>query len=509
MFRNIRFYVLAASFLLSAALFLYIDRTTRLTQIYALAAVTYLYFALLAGPLCYTFKFLPFRGHYLKARRAIGVSAFYFGLLHACLAFFGQLGGFKGLGFLPGKYLLAISFGFTTLVILSLMAATSFDYLIRKLTYPKWKMLHRFVYLAGILVIIHALMLGTHFSNLSENIPRLFLVALSFLGMLEANRFDAFLQKFFPRLPRFGFTFVLVWGLIIAAVIYVFYPSRFAPSLGIHSQHIQIAKETQKELSATPGSTISALQGDRSKRFTVSFLHSQNLNPNRDTKLTFQIFDASNGNKVVLFSRVYDKTLHLIIVDNELKYFSHIHPNQSGQDFEILTSFPHTGTYHLYLDFQPLGAIEQQFAFTIKIGDSKNESLADFKPDTQLTKIFGNHEVTLTKPEPFSASQISTGQQRIKITLKDVKTQQPITTLQPYLAAFGHLVMINQKTYDYVHVHPTNLTAPKEGENGGPVVEFMPLGLYGPIKPGIYRVFAQFNPDGKLLLADYVIEITP
>ena len=67
--------------------------------------------------------------------------------------------------------------------------------------------------------------------------------------------------------------------------------------------------------------------------------------------------------------------------------------------------------------------------------------------------------------------------------------------------------MIEQTNYTYLHVHPTVILAEKTTKTGGPRVEFLPLGLYGPIRPGIYRVFAQFNPDGNLMVADYTIEI--
>jgi hypothetical protein len=67
--------------------------------------------------------------------------------------------------------------------------------------------------------------------------------------------------------------------------------------------------------------------------------------------------------------------------------------------------------------------------------------------------------------------------------------------------------MINTKTFDYIHVHPNDLTVPKPNQNGGPKVEFMPLGLYGPITPGIYRVFGQFNPNNELFTSDFTIKI--
>lgn len=516
---NIRFYVLFFSVSLSLAIFFLVKSSIpegglqiiRLTQIYALTAVTYLYLAVLVTPLIRTFPVIPLKVHILKARRAIGVSTFYFAGLHASLAFFGQLGGFTGLIFLPSKYLLAIILSFTALIILSLMAATSFDYMVTKLTFPKWKMLHRFVYLAGILILIHALMLGTHFQDLFGLIPQILFIALGILFLLEANRFDNFLQNKFVNLPRFGFTLILVVIFLTIYFMYSLFPisSNGTLSLGVHAYHIQLAKEAQKGLtnSSINLPNIPSLQGDRTKRFTVSFNDPQNISPNQDVTLSFKVFDASSGNQIQLFQRVYEKVLHLIVVDSELKFFNHIHPDLTDQGFEITTQFPHPGRYHLYLNFQPLGAIEQQLAFTVDVGNVTNPALSSFPIDQNLTKVFGNYEVTLNYPSPLKAADLSIGSQKLTFNIKDAKTKESITNLKPYLAAFGHLVMINTGTYDYLHVHPNNLVTPKATDLGGPIIEFLPLGLYGPIKPGIYRVFAQFNPNGNLMVTDFTIKI--
>src|SRR5258708_6698150 len=105
---NIRFYVWLLTIGLSLLIYFWVTinfsypslEIIRLTQISGLMAVIYLYFTLLAGPLCYVWKSFAWRGEYLKARRALGVSAFYFSLVHSGLAFFGQLGGFTGLFYL-------------------------------------------------------------------------------------------------------------------------------------------------------------------------------------------------------------------------------------------------------------------------------------------------------------------------------------------------------------------------------------------------------------------------
>ncbi len=513
--KNIRFYVLCLAILFSIAIFVGVFlkipegslRIIKLTQLYALTTLSLLYITLLIGPATYVFRWIPFRGDIYRARRAIGVSTFYFAVLHASFAFFGELGGFRGLFFLSNKYLLAISLSFTALCILAAMASTSFDFMVIKLG-TKWKLLHRFIYLVAVLILVHALMLGTHFQDISGWIPQIFLGAFAVLLLLEANRFDAYLSRRLVNLPRFGISLVVVIGLISSYFLYSFLPQDAALSIGIHAAHIQLAKQAQGGSTAnlpTNLANIPGLQGDRTKRFTVSFNRPDLVSPNQDVTLRFQVFDASSGNQVQLFSTVYEKLMHLIIVDSSLNYFSHIHPVQDANGFTITTQFPKDGEYHLYINFQPLGAIEQQFAFTLKVGSGALQ-LSSAVPDDDQTKTFGDYMVSVSHPKPLLAAQLSVGGQRLKFTMRD-KNGNAVTNLKPYLAAFGHLVIINEQTFDYLHVHPANLVAPKPDAVSGPDVEFLPIGIYGPVKPGTYRVFAEFNPGGKLFVSDFTVEV--
>jgi DMSO/TMAO reductase YedYZ heme-binding membrane subunit len=520
LFRNIRFYLLTFSILLSLVIFLFVilnipegsQQITKLSQLYALIAVVYLYLALLATPLTKLFD-LPFNLKYLKARRAIGVSAFWFGLLHTLISFFGGLGGFNGLFFLNNKYLFSLAIGFVALIILSIMAFTSFDYWVAKLTFKRWKKIHRFVYVAAFLLLVHTLMLGSHFSNLSDLIPQIFIIAMILLISLESFRFDNYLKSKFPFLPNFGVALGIYLIMTSALITYLNSPGKEGTSspFNIHAAHIEIAKQAQQgQVNSNINPSVvnnPGLVGDRTRRYSVSFNNPPNIQPNQDTELDFQINNASSGEKVGLYQRVYEKVAHLIVVDNELKYFSHIHPDQTDQGFTIKTQFPHPGRYHLYLDFQPLGAIEQQFGFTVDVGTVTNPATAAIPQDFSFSKIFDKYHVILSFTKPLKASDLSVGNQLLSFQILDSSTHLPITTLKPYLAAFGHLVMINEETYEYIHVHPTNLVAPAPNANGGPDVEFLPLGLYGPIKPGIYRVFAQFNPDNNLFTADFTVKV--
>lgn len=514
LFTNVRFYILIFSALLSGAIYFWAkisfdtdySQAVNLTQTYALVAVTYLYFALLASPLVRFFPSFPFRAKYIQARRALGVSAFFFGCLHAYYAFFKELGGFESLGFLNLKYLTAITLSTLALTILSLMALTSFDFIIDKLGFRNWKFLHRFVYVAGLLITVHALMLGSAFTDLSSAIPQVFGVALSLLLILEAVRLDRYFSSKFLNYPKAGLSLVIIISVLVSFYAINLLPQEITSQLSVHQAHLKAVQDLTKTtdvpefLKNMPG-----MQGDKTKRYTLDLDYPEKIEANKSVNFKFKVYDASTGNQISFFNKTYDKLIHMIIVDSSLTYYRHIHPELVGSEFQIQEAFPKDDRYHIYLDFQPSGAIEQQFAFNVKVGQT-DSPIASQRVDETLEKDFGNYKVALSFQKPLKASRMSLGDQVINFKIMD-KNGNPVTTLKPYLATFGHLVMIKQDSYDYLHIHPMIYKSVGPNENGGPEVVFMPAGIYGPIKPGIYRLFAQFNPDNNLITADFTVKV--
>lgn len=510
---NIRVYVYALSLVFTIGVYLLVRASLpdsslqgiRLTEIYGFASVVLLYLSLLISPLGQLFKTLPYRGQLFRSRRAVGVSAFFFGWLHALIAFFGQLQGFGGLGFLSANYLTALVLGLVGLLIMTAMAITANDALVDRLGFTRWKSLHRLIYIGSWLIVVHVLMLGAHYVSLASGVARISLAALVILWGLEAIRFDGYLKG---RWPQKNWSIAVMFGFFASMVGIGYYVGSASGSagLGVHAQHLALAKQAQQQSQTPTTGSIPSLTGDATKRFSTSFSHPDQIDPNQPVNLSFKLYDSSNGNPAPPLVKLYDKFAHLVIVDNELNYYNHIHPDDQDGTLVIQTSFPHPGRYHLYLNVQPAGAIEQQFGYSLDVGGS-GDGTSTQPLDTALTKTVSGYQVTLSSGV-LRASDLSNGRQKLTFSFKDA-TGQPFTQLKPYLAAFGHLVMINQQTYDYIHVHPTNITPPAADANGGPDVQFLPLGLYGPIKPGTYRVFGQFNPNNQLIVADFTIKVEP
>ncbi len=223
---NSRFYILVFSVLLSVALASWIRSAVpgdqlfyiRTEQAYGWVSLIFWYIAVMVSPLGYVFgkgrgviKQLTF------ARRAIGVSAAYFACLHFAVSLWGQIGGLAGLGLLPDRYKWSLGFGAVALAVLVLMAATSFDKVVSYMTFRRWKLLHRLVYGAGILVILHVWMIGTHVAY--DGIKIAAFVALVIFFGLESYRVAGTIAKRYERLKRKEYLTALFIGLWLAWVL--------------------------------------------------------------------------------------------------------------------------------------------------------------------------------------------------------------------------------------------------------------------------------------------------
>ncbi|OXM82897.1 hypothetical protein [Paenibacillus rigui] len=69
-------------------------------------------------------------------------------------------------------------------------------------------------------------------------------------------------------------------------------------------------------------------------------------------------------------------------------------------------------------------------------------------PDASLDKVFDRKRVKL------SFGQLAVNQQlTLTFSFHDDQTAEPITDLQPYLGAIGHVTILSQDGEQYLHVH--------------------------------------------------------
>ncbi len=217
----------------------------------------------------------------------------------------------------------------------------------------------------------------------------------------------------------------------------------------------------------------------------------ENARAGENTTIRIHIQDEK-GKPVEDFDINHEKLLHLIVVSKDLSYFDHIHPEyKGGGEFEITTSFPAGGEYKLIADYVPTGGGKTTQTEWIKVEGTSADAVP-LQPDRNHSKIVDGVQVTLQNDHPQAGQDFE-----LNFILADAKTKKPVTDLEPYLGAVGHVVILSEDTEDYLHVHPM------EEKAKGPEARFV---TNFPSK-GLYKIWAQFQRNGKLLTVPFVIEV--
>ena len=87
-----------------------------------------------------------------------------------------------------------------------------------------------------------------------------------------------------------------------------------------------------------------------------------------------------------------------------------------------------------------------------------------------------------------------------RLTLSVSRDGRPVTDLQPYLGAFGHLVVLRDGDLAYLHAHPVG-EADGAGAPPGPNVRFATTAP----SAGDYRLFLDFKHDGVVRTAAFTV----
>ncbi len=196
--------------------------------------------------------------------------------------------------------------------------------------------------------------------------------------------------------------------------------------------------------------------------------------------LTFHVEDPKTGAAVKKFEVVHEKLFHLFLVSEDLRHFSHEHPqlDPSGA-FRFRWTFPQPGPYRVLTDFYPAGGTPQMHASTLFIAGQAPRRIA-LKPDVAPQKG-ANLEVELITEPPQPLAGFKTLMFfRLKPAAGDLK-------LESYLGAWGHMLAASEDLIDLVHNHPFLA-------DGGPQVQF---NMIFP-REAIYRVWVQFQNAGEV-----------
>ncbi|OZM79978.1 hypothetical protein [Pseudonocardia sp. MH-G8] len=210
------------------------------------------------------------------------------------------------------------------------------------------------------------------------------------------------------------------------------------------------------------------------------------LAPGTSEGFTFRII-GPDGTPVTAFDVEHDKRMHLIVVRRDTTGFQHVHPEMAADGtWAVPLVLPAAGSYRAFADFTPTGGEGTTLGVDVAAPGA-------FEPVTHQptrTAFVDGYEVQLSGD--LVAGQAS------PLTLTVRKDGQPVTDLQPYLAAYGHLVALREGDLAYLHVHPEG--TPGDGRTpAGPEIRFVAEVPSG----GSYRLFLDFQHSGVVRTAEF------
>ncbi len=214
------------------------------------------------------------------------------------------------------------------------------------------------------------------------------------------------------------------------------------------------------------------------------------MNAGSDTELTIKITDRG-GQPVQQFDVNHEKLMHLIIVNHDLSYFEHIHPDYLENGiFTVNTTFPAGGKYKLFADFVPQGASGATLSEWVTVA-GEEQAHTPIRPTTLVQQVDGK------RVELSLSNKLSNEEAMLTFEFQDAATKQGIDNLEPYLGAVGHVVILSADAEQYIHVHPVD-------EDGtGPKAEFATIFP----NSGIYKIWGQFQHKNEVFTTAFVVEI--
>nr|WP_221381409.1 copper resistance protein CopC [Actinoplanes polyasparticus] len=193
------------------------------------------------------------------------------------------------------------------------------------------------------------------------------------------------------------------------------------------------------------------------------------------------------------FAVVHDKPLHMVVAGRDLAGFQHLHPTMSPDGlWSVPLALPRSGAYRIFADFTVATA---DGATTTPLVLGVDHHVPGATTETALPPA-----ATQAEAGPFTVTMEGAPKagSTVPISFRVARSGAPgPATLERYLGAYGHLVVLREGDLGYVHVHP-------DPELADGAIRFN-VSVPG---AGRYRAFLEFQVGGKVDRAEFTLDLT-
>jgi hypothetical protein len=208
------------------------------------------------------------------------------------------------------------------------------------------------------------------------------------------------------------------------------------------------------------------------------------------TPVAFRIV-GPDGSAVREYDVDHEVDLHLIAVRRDLSSFQHVHPDLDAEGVWHVPLALGPGTWRLFADFVPT-ALGEKVTLGADLAVAGDYEPAPLLAESRTAEVDG-YTVEL-------AGSLTAGTES-ELTLSVSRDGRPVTDLQPYLGAFGHLVVLRDGDLAYLHAHPTQAA---DGDvAGGPDIRFATTAP----SAGTYGLFLDFRHGSVVRTAAFIVTV--
>lgn len=263
---------------------------------------------------------------------------------------------------------------------------------------------------------------------------------------------------------------------------------------------IEIPKESDKIYCGMSGLTRDqVIQKER-----IYCLQPQNASFAENEPLDYSFtFIDDLGQRPKNFKVIHEKTMHVIVIREDLQEFQHLHPEFDAETgiFTLKNlTFLTKGFYRIYFDFTPRAETGESKKFVLfkdlNVGDAKVTKV----PSLIVSKSLQTVDKFVVSLKNLEHKETFTSGKETKLTFHiDGKNNAPIEHVDNYLGAKGHLVILKEGTREYLHVHPEEK---KLSSTYNDIPFFVTFS-----EAGKYKMFLEFKHGGKVYHLPYVVEV--
>lgn len=234
-------------------------------------------------------------------------------------------------------------------------------------------------------------------------------------------------------------------------------------------------------------------------RLRASVVDAKALRVGKVNALVLKLTD-DGGSPISLeqLKEVHTKKIHLLLADETLTDYQHMHPEQGSQPGTYVTTFvPENATsYKVWLDVTPVGG-NQQFIPIVLQGKAPC-AVPCVKKSLSSEGTSGGLAASISFKNKLKVGVAEMG----TLTLKD-NEGKPVTNLEPVMGAFAHIVGLYEDFETIAHIHPMGQEPKSDAERGGPELSFH----LEPEKAGFLKLYAQVRRGDKDIFIPFGVNI--